>query len=236
MSSYANPQSLNRYSYVLNNPLLYIDPTGHIGEGTSGCGVQNDQCISGTSASIKPASNNASQLESPKHHRPHNDSGSTGENNQKNKNTSDAESPLDEMIQTIDFSVKGMHLLDLVEDGIQWGRPAYRQVKYAAPLGGLEWGVDAGLQLYDDRNMDLTVLQRGGRALVRMGESAAIDGLSTGIGLAAAAAVQATNLELPGVAAGVGYIVGSYSTSAILDNVAKQNNLALFSSLGLGGP
>jgi hypothetical protein len=25
----ANPQSYNRYSYVLNNPLLYIDPTGH---------------------------------------------------------------------------------------------------------------------------------------------------------------------------------------------------------------
>ena len=31
-----NPQSLNRYSYCLNNPLKYIDPTGHdgVGEGT----------------------------------------------------------------------------------------------------------------------------------------------------------------------------------------------------------
>jgi hypothetical protein len=26
---YGNPQNLNRYSYVLNNPLLYTDPTGH---------------------------------------------------------------------------------------------------------------------------------------------------------------------------------------------------------------
>ena len=26
---YANPQALNRYSYVLGNPLNYIDPTGH---------------------------------------------------------------------------------------------------------------------------------------------------------------------------------------------------------------
>jgi RHS repeat-associated protein len=26
---FSNPQSLNRYSYVLNNPLRYIDPTGH---------------------------------------------------------------------------------------------------------------------------------------------------------------------------------------------------------------
>jgi RHS repeat-associated protein len=28
--SYANPQSLNRYSYCLNNPLKYIDPSGHV--------------------------------------------------------------------------------------------------------------------------------------------------------------------------------------------------------------
>ena len=39
--SYANPQNLNRYSYVTNNPLRYIDPTGHRPEdgyaGTSGC-------------------------------------------------------------------------------------------------------------------------------------------------------------------------------------------------------
>ncbi len=26
----ANPQSLNRYAYVLNNPLKYTDPSGHI--------------------------------------------------------------------------------------------------------------------------------------------------------------------------------------------------------------
>jgi RHS repeat-associated protein len=34
--SYANPQSLNRFSYVINNPLKYTDPTGHkydMGEG-----------------------------------------------------------------------------------------------------------------------------------------------------------------------------------------------------------
>jgi RHS repeat-associated protein len=28
--SYANPQSLNRFSYVNNNPLRYVDPTGHM--------------------------------------------------------------------------------------------------------------------------------------------------------------------------------------------------------------
>ena len=30
MPGYANPQNLNRYSYVTNNPLRYIDPTGHM--------------------------------------------------------------------------------------------------------------------------------------------------------------------------------------------------------------
>jgi RHS repeat-associated protein len=29
----ANPQSLNRFAYVLNNPLKYVDPTGHIERG-----------------------------------------------------------------------------------------------------------------------------------------------------------------------------------------------------------
>jgi hypothetical protein len=28
----ANPQSLNRYSYVYDNPLKYVDPTGHFTE------------------------------------------------------------------------------------------------------------------------------------------------------------------------------------------------------------
>jgi hypothetical protein len=27
-----NPQALNRYSYVLNNPLRFVDPTGHFTE------------------------------------------------------------------------------------------------------------------------------------------------------------------------------------------------------------
>lgn len=29
VQDYTNPQTLNRYSYCLNNPLRYVDPTGH---------------------------------------------------------------------------------------------------------------------------------------------------------------------------------------------------------------
>ncbi len=39
----ANPQSLNRYSYVLNNPILFNDPTGH--DAYSTCGG-NTSCMS----------------------------------------------------------------------------------------------------------------------------------------------------------------------------------------------
>ncbi len=43
VQSYANPQSLNRYSYVTNNPMRYTDPTGHMRTDEQ-CGSTKDQC------------------------------------------------------------------------------------------------------------------------------------------------------------------------------------------------
>jgi hypothetical protein len=43
---YANPQNLNRYSYVTNNPLRYTDPTGHMlddGCRSEGCNLTSLQ-------------------------------------------------------------------------------------------------------------------------------------------------------------------------------------------------
>jgi len=52
---YSNPQKLNRYSYVTNNPLLYTDPTGHmqVQDGPQSRGCSNPKyCNNG-----KPKSN-----------------------------------------------------------------------------------------------------------------------------------------------------------------------------------
>jgi RHS repeat-associated protein len=40
----ANPQSLNRYSYTRNNPLKFIDSTGHKEEGACSPGDENETC------------------------------------------------------------------------------------------------------------------------------------------------------------------------------------------------
>ncbi|MBA3948196.1 MAG: RHS repeat-associated core domain-containing protein [Herpetosiphonaceae bacterium] len=53
----SNPQALNRYSYVLNNPLRYTDPTGHYqaiptdGEGSEGGGWAPPDIVGGGGAS-----------------------------------------------------------------------------------------------------------------------------------------------------------------------------------------
>jgi hypothetical protein len=141
----------------------------------------------------------------------------------------------DSLISQIEFGIEAMDLLDLVENGIQWGRPAYRQIKYAIPLGGYEYGADGLLQLYDDRNKNLELRQRAIRGVVRAGESFLTDGLSIGMGGLSAAALQAS-VPIPYVSAGVGYVVGSYSTSAIVDNLFVNNVNPYIFNRFLGGP
>ena len=47
-----NPQSLNRYSYALNNPLLYVDPSG-LDDGPNNGGSPDPSCTDGTNCDIQ---------------------------------------------------------------------------------------------------------------------------------------------------------------------------------------
>lgn len=57
-----NPQSLNRYSYGLNNPVKYIDPTGHssCGQDGGGCKADDiDEAAGSTAFDTKGATRNS---------------------------------------------------------------------------------------------------------------------------------------------------------------------------------
>lgn len=43
IGSIANPQTLNLYAYTLNNPLRYIDPTGHDPSPADDCDYYDDE-------------------------------------------------------------------------------------------------------------------------------------------------------------------------------------------------
>ena len=58
ISDFSNPQSYNRYSYALNDPLLYNDPTGHgaVGDFVGGVAIGVGQILNPIPVQLRPAS------------------------------------------------------------------------------------------------------------------------------------------------------------------------------------
>jgi hypothetical protein len=144
------------------------------------------------------------------------------------------QSKLDELMAFLQFGAV-IDVGSTFEDATEMARPVYKQVKYIAPFGALEYAIDASLQLYDDRAQDLNIAQRASRAGIVAIESALIDGASMVVGGVAAVGLQ-VNLPVPIAAAGAGYAIGAYSSSAVLTQLAQRKNPLLFQALGLGGP
>jgi RHS repeat-associated protein len=57
ISDFSNPQSYNRYSYALNDPLLYNDPTGHgaVGDFVGGVAIGVGQIMNPIPVQLRPA-------------------------------------------------------------------------------------------------------------------------------------------------------------------------------------
>jgi hypothetical protein len=116
------------------------------------------------------------------------------------------------------------------EDALYYGKPLYKQVKYTFPTG-VEAFIDAGLQFIADLDADQTPLQRISRIVVVGIESYAIDSLSGVVGGVGFGAGEVVCVEGCGV---IGFFIGSYSTSVILDNVRERMNSKYFPLFGLG--
>ncbi len=132
-----------------------------------------------------------------------------------------------ELVVSLSFWFETNNFLDTIEKALNYGRPFYRYVKYAISLGGFEYGFDGALQLYDDRNKNLTNPQRIARGLIRSGESFITDIISQGFGVGIAI----------GTGSPVGYFAGTYTSSGLIDGLVTNNiNPWFFNNQFFGGP
>ena len=81
---YTNPQNLNRYSYVRNNPIKYIDPSGH---GVD-CGIGMGDCVSDY---VPPSGGNGG--------------GGGGGNNNDDDDEDNGGGPVEDIIQQVEVAI-----------------------------------------------------------------------------------------------------------------------------------
>jgi RHS repeat-associated protein len=240
-------QAWDRFAYTNNNPLRYTDPSGHgvdcgLGEScvtdpytsplsgstSSGGGGNSGSSGGGQACSGQYQSIMCPSVEDTPFTLPNTPMIPLPDLSNLPLLQSSPSNPAPDPNKIVDifrWGIDTLSLLELWEFAENYGRPVYKHVKFALPLGPLEYGVDAGLQIYDDRKKEITIPQRMYRGAVRFGESAVIDGFShiTGLGVAAGTA-------------GWGYPVGSYLFSNLSDGLVTNHlNPSLFSRPFFGG-
>ena len=255
MPGYANPQNLNRFSYVLNNPLRYTDPTGH-----RACG--DEEAVSCETGLLNNPTNNTNI-----------GCGNPGQQsclgnspNQDNDN-GPVIGPLPPIVA--DECWGGAQMCDNlaeIETLLNWathidyfdqlylilmnyGRPAYKHLKGITPGGPFEGMIGGSLQfVHDLRNPNLHGGQRIGRSILVGLEDWVTDGLSNNVGFPAGAAVGgfvggvATSETGPGAVAGatsgatIGGAAGMIAVNEGMNWTWDQVNPWIFNTLNLGIP
>ena len=233
MPGYANPQNLNRYSYVTNNPLRYTDPSGHMRVQD---GPQHDR--------FKPW---VAEAYRPRPHRSGNsgigDGPTIGPTVQQPSEPSNSNDPAPEFNLWKDTYDGGQWIDAGVTWTINYGRPVYKHVKGVIPGSfPVEFGLGALTSALNDlNNPNLSLGQRTGRALVVGLEDGVTDLASTALaGIAAPVGAQIGGVAgalvgglltaevggaggIPGLATGealgggVTFVAVSYGTTRLLD-------------------
>jgi hypothetical protein len=243
---YTNPQSLNRYSYVVNNPLRYTDPTGH-------------RCVEGGfegscgSVEVKQTKKYKDDLETKRRENKFRAElkglGSSGPacsgSNQSvvclPASDSGANTPIDLQLpyrqshsQGFSFDVDGyvngletewmaFDFVLAMQSAADYTKPAYRQLKAAVPLTALEMSISGSLQTIQDLDNDLNLGQRAARSITVSLETGLTDVVADVYG--AAGYVQA---------GGIGYVAAAVAASVTMDNNWDILNAKAFPILNMG--
>jgi hypothetical protein len=237
-TSYTNPQDLNRYSYVNNNPLRYNDPTGHMevenkdmqkNHASMNCSKYPQYCSNGK----KKSKEELAQMRSKKSTAQTTISGvpttiNPGQSSNGNGDFSSLSSYLQFMNNAYDI-VDGLGRgTALLEKGFLWGKAVNPDPRFDFVLGALGQG------LADLDNRNLTLQQRAARAGVTGLESVATgiaSDLAGGIGFLAGEAV------VPEGGGIVGFAILAVPTSVGIDTAwSNYNNQTLFKNPVFSSP
>lgn len=231
----AGVQGYDRYAFVNNNPVRYVDPSGHmrIDGGTGGSaytpkphslpklkptndGLENivglDSNSSFACTIYACTVNNPSVC-------PLGQICWLSTSPQPNTQSSETQA----IAEGLKLESKALDLVLAMESAADIGKPYYKTLKGVVPLTGIEMGISASLQFISDMGSELTVPQRLLRPV-----AVALEAGLTDIGYDAFG-VAGFSVGGPG-----GFVTASFAANLTIDNNFENFNSWAFPAAGLG--